>query len=138
MPGTHDGEGYKFCVSLHAESACRKKRAARERFSLLPRRKETPMWHGNFLIGRNGKRGPACCGTFLAKADYFSDHSLYNNLVANFMSPENEIRLNLLRSAPLDSWIALSNDETRIVAVGKSFVEVSRQVTGLVAMIRSS
>jgi hypothetical protein len=59
------------------------------------------------------------------KADYFSDHSLYNNLVANFMSPENEIRLNLLRSAPLNSWIALSNDESRIVAVGKSFVEVS-------------
>jgi hypothetical protein len=41
------------------------------------------------------------------------------------MSPEAIIRLNVLRSAPLDSWIALSEDETRIVAVGKSFTEVS-------------
>lgn len=32
-------------------------------------------------------------------------------------------RLELLRSAPLNSWIALSGDETQIVAVGKTFME---------------
>jgi hypothetical protein len=41
------------------------------------------------------------------------------------MSPQNTIRLGVLRSAPLDSWIALCDDETRIVAVGKSYSEVS-------------
>ena len=41
------------------------------------------------------------------------------------MSPEAIIKLNVLRSAPLNSWIALSEDETRIVAAGKSFTEVS-------------
>ena len=33
-------------------------------------------------------------------------------------------RLEILRSAPLDSWIALSEDETAIVAVGKTYDEV--------------
>ena len=32
-------------------------------------------------------------------------------------------RLALLRSAPLDSWIALSEDESQIDAIGKTFVE---------------
>jgi hypothetical protein len=32
-------------------------------------------------------------------------------------------RLALLRSAPLNSWIALSADESKIVAIGKTFVE---------------
>ena len=41
------------------------------------------------------------------------------------MSPENEIRLELLRSAPLNKWIALSQDESSIVAVGETFGEVS-------------
>jgi hypothetical protein len=41
------------------------------------------------------------------------------------MSPENEIRLELLRSAPLNKWIALSQDESCIVAVGETFGEVS-------------
>jgi hypothetical protein len=41
------------------------------------------------------------------------------------MSPENEIRLELLRSAPLNRWIALSEDESRIVAVGETYGEVS-------------
>lgn len=36
---------------------------------------------------------------------------------------DSSIRVELLRSAPLDSWIALSADETRIVAVGKTFIE---------------
>jgi len=41
------------------------------------------------------------------------------------MTPESAIRLKVLRSAPLDSWIALSHDESRIVAVGRSYAEVS-------------
>lgn len=35
-------------------------------------------------------------------------------------------RLELLRSAPLDSWIALSEDETAIVALGSTYEEVVR------------
>jgi len=41
------------------------------------------------------------------------------------MSPQTEIRLKLLRSAPLDSWVALSGDESRIVAVGRDYGEVA-------------
>jgi len=38
--------------------------------------------------------------------------------------PENESRrLELLRSAPMNSWLALSADETRIVAIGNTFME---------------
>jgi hypothetical protein len=36
-------------------------------------------------------------------------------------------RLELLRSAPLDSWIALSEDETRIVAHGATYEEVVKK-----------
>jgi len=43
------------------------------------------------------------------------------------MSPENSIRLDLLRSAPLDSWVALSHDESRIVAAGRNLNEVIEQ-----------
>jgi len=32
-------------------------------------------------------------------------------------------RVELLRSAPMNSWIALSADETRIVAIGNTFME---------------
>jgi hypothetical protein len=35
-----------------------------------------------------------------------------------------DIRLEVLRSAPLNSWIALSKDESKIVAVGSSYDEV--------------
>jgi hypothetical protein len=38
-----------------------------------------------------------------------------------------DIRLELLSKAPLDSWIALSEDETKIVAVGATFEEVARK-----------
>jgi hypothetical protein len=41
------------------------------------------------------------------------------------MSPENTIRLEILRSAPLDKWIALSEDESRLVAVRDNYSEVS-------------
>jgi hypothetical protein len=41
------------------------------------------------------------------------------------MSPQSIVRLNTLRSAPLDSWIAISEDESRIIAVGNTYTEVS-------------
>lgn len=43
------------------------------------------------------------------------------------MSPEAKIRLDMLRAAPLDSWIAISEDESRIVAVGHTYAEVSER-----------
>ncbi|MGO8756858.1 MAG: DUF5678 domain-containing protein [Terracidiphilus sp.] len=41
------------------------------------------------------------------------------------MSPESTVRLKALQAAPLDAWIALSEDESRIVAVGRDYAEVS-------------
>jgi hypothetical protein len=41
------------------------------------------------------------------------------------MSPGNEKRLEILRAAPLNKWIALAEDESRIIAVGDTFGEVS-------------
>jgi hypothetical protein len=41
------------------------------------------------------------------------------------MSPESAVRLKALEGAPLDSWIALSEDESHIVAVGRDYEEVS-------------
>ena len=35
-------------------------------------------------------------------------------------------RLEALRSAPLDTWIALSEDESKIVATGASYEEAAR------------
>ena len=43
------------------------------------------------------------------------------------VSPENKIRLELLRSAPLNKWIARSEDESSIVAVGETYGEVSER-----------
>jgi len=43
------------------------------------------------------------------------------------MSPENQIRLELLRSAPLNAWIALSEDESRIVAIANNYSDVARK-----------
>lgn len=40
------------------------------------------------------------------------------------MSPQDTKRLELLRSAPLNSWIALSEDEATIVATGATYSEV--------------
>jgi hypothetical protein len=40
------------------------------------------------------------------------------------MPTQEDIRLELLRSAPLDMWIALSEDETKIVASGSTYEEV--------------
>ncbi len=38
-----------------------------------------------------------------------------------------DVRLELLNKAPLDSWVALSEDETRIVAVGATYEEAARK-----------
>ena len=43
------------------------------------------------------------------------------------MSPEATVRLKALESAPMDSWIALSEDESRIVAFGSDYSEVSEK-----------
>jgi len=40
--------------------------------------------------------------------------------------PTNDARLEALRSAPLNSWIALSEDETHIVAVGNTYEEAAK------------
>ncbi len=41
------------------------------------------------------------------------------------MAAANDTRADLLMKAPLDSWVALSKDETSIVAVGSTFGEVT-------------
>jgi hypothetical protein len=41
-----------------------------------------------------------------------------------FMS---DLRFEALQSAPLDSWIALSEDESKIVAIGPSYEEAVRK-----------
>ncbi len=41
------------------------------------------------------------------------------------MSPQAAARLEALRSAPLDSWVALSEDETKVVAVGATYSEAA-------------
>ena len=41
------------------------------------------------------------------------------------VNTDSETRLTLLNSAPADKWIALSHDETRIVAEGNTFAEVA-------------
>ena len=43
------------------------------------------------------------------------------------MTAEEQVRFELLRSAPLNSWVALSQDESHIVAVGKSYSEVAEE-----------
>ena len=40
---------------------------------------------------------------------------------------DDDPRFEALKSAPLDSWIALSEDETAIVAVGSSYDEAVRK-----------
>lgn len=42
------------------------------------------------------------------------------------MTPQSIARLEVLRSAPLDRWVALSGDESRIVAVGVTYAEVAK------------
>lgn len=40
-------------------------------------------------------------------------------------------RLKTLKSAPLNSWIALSDDETRIIAVGDTYDEAVKKSDAL-------
>ncbi|MDP9160497.1 MAG: DUF5678 domain-containing protein [Acidobacteriota bacterium] len=40
------------------------------------------------------------------------------------MTSQNIARLETLRSAPTDKWIALSEDETKVIAVGSTYEEV--------------
>ena len=47
------------------------------------------------------------------------------------MSATEIARLKVLQSAPLNSWIALSDDETRIVAVGASYEEAAQKSESL-------
>lgn len=42
------------------------------------------------------------------------------------MNSPSDLRLKALEAAPLDSWIALSEDETQLVATGSSYEEVVR------------
>lgn len=42
-----------------------------------------------------------------------------------------DARSEALRKAPLDSWVALSADETQVVAVGASYEEVSTELDRL-------
>ncbi len=42
------------------------------------------------------------------------------------MPVKNDARLEVLRSAPLDTWVALSEDESAIVATGSTYEEVAR------------
>lgn len=38
-----------------------------------------------------------------------------------------DMRLEALRSAPLDSWVALSEDESAVVAVGSTYEEAVQE-----------
>ncbi len=42
------------------------------------------------------------------------------------MHPSSDLRLKALESAPLDSWVALSEDESKVVAAGSTYDEVVR------------
>ena len=41
----------------------------------------------------------------------------------NMKKPAGSQRLELLRSAPMNTWVAISADESRIVATGGTFME---------------
>jgi TPP-dependent indolepyruvate ferredoxin oxidoreductase alpha subunit len=43
-------------------------------------------------------------------------------------NPVTEARVSALREAPLNSWIALSDDETRVIAAGASYQEVADEL----------
>lgn len=40
------------------------------------------------------------------------------------MPAKKDARSEVLRKAPLNSWVALSDDETKIVATGKTYAEL--------------
>lgn len=43
------------------------------------------------------------------------------------MTANDTIRLKTLAGAPLDAWVALAQDESRIVAVGRSYQEAAEK-----------
>ena len=49
-------------------------------------------------------------------------HCIIQSLIT--MSHSIDIRLEALRAAPLNSWIAMSEDETKVVATGATYAEV--------------
>lgn len=44
------------------------------------------------------------------------------------MPATNIPRSDALRTAPLNSWVALSEDETRVIATGASYEEVAKRL----------
>lgn len=40
---------------------------------------------------------------------------------------KSDLRLEALQSAPPNSWVALSEDETKVVAIGSSYLEVVKK-----------
>ena len=46
-----------------------------------------------------------------------------SHLVSWGMTMSTDLRFEALKSAPLDSWVALSEDETKIIAVGSTYEE---------------
>lgn len=44
---------------------------------------------------------------------------------------QSDARSEILRTAPLNSWVALSDDETRIVAQGATYQEVAAQLDAM-------
>ena len=49
---------------------------------------------------------------------------LGDNSVVSVLDAASAARLNALRAAPLNRWVALSSDESRIVAEGRTFRDV--------------
>lgn len=47
----------------------------------------------------------------------------WSSVITGSMASETNLRLEALRAAPLDKWIALSEDESKIVAVGSTYEE---------------
>ncbi|HLZ90776.1 MAG TPA: hypothetical protein VKQ28_03605 [Candidatus Acidoferrum sp.] len=45
-------------------------------------------------------------------------------MAATLNNPRSEV----LRGAPLDSWVALAEDETRIIATGATYEDVAKQL----------
>ena len=59
---------------------------------------------------------------FVETLGYACSSNTFEGLI---MSPQAAARLEALRSAPLGSWVALSEDESRIVATGKTYSEAA-------------
>ncbi len=67
------------------------------------------------------------CGLMVTRRESDTLSGTSKRKVSHLMSPGNEIRLKLLLTAPLDAWVALSQDESRIVATGNDYDQVARR-----------